>query len=114
MRKNNFFKQILAVAVIAITLFAVTACAPVIEWEEVETYTVGCEVSHMDYAERAISRFRTVPVYVMSVRCDDFATTFEVTAKQYAKYTIDEVVEVEVCVMEDSKGNCKFIYNLIG
>lgn len=81
---------------------------------EVETYTVGCEVSQMAYAEEQISRTSSRPVYKMGVRNDDFATTFNITNAQFAKYAIGDVVEVEVTVYEYRDGMLRNEYKLIG
>lgn len=81
---------------------------------EVETYTVGCEVSQMAYAEEQISRTSSRPVYKMGVRNDDFATTFDITNAQFAKYAIGDVVEIEVIVYEYRDGMLRNEYKLIG
>ena len=80
---------------------------------EVETYTVGCEVSQMAYAEEQISRTSSRPVYKMGVRNDDFATTFDITNAQFAKYAIGDVVEVEVTVYEYRDGMHRNQYKLV-
>lgn len=66
---------------------------------EVETYTVGCEVSQMSYAEKSVGR-SSYSVYKMGVRNDDFATTFEISASDFARYVVGDVVEIEVVVLE--------------
>lgn len=81
---------------------------------EVEIYSVGCEISQMAYAEEQVSRTNTKPVYKMGVRCDDFATIFEITAEQFAQYIVGEIVEVEVTVeasslMDFQKQECKLL-----
>ena len=81
---------------------------------EVETYTVGCEVSQMAYAEEQISRTSSRPVYKMGVRNDDFAATFDITDAQFAQYAIGDVVEVEVIVYEYRDGMRQNEYKLIG
>lgn len=80
---------------------------------EVETYTVGCEVSQMAYAEEAVSRSSSRPSYKMGVRNDDFATTFDISAEEFAKYAIGDVVEVEVAVYEYMDGTLRNEYKLI-
>ena len=82
---------------------------------EVEIYSVGCEVSQMAYAEEQVSRTSTRPVYKMGVRCDDFATVFEITAEQFAQYVVGEIVEVEVTIEASSLTDFqKQEYKLLG
>lgn len=81
---------------------------------EVETYTVGCEVTKTAYAEETTGRSSSRPNFVMGVRCDDFSTTFEITNEQFAKYTEKDIVEVEVTVWEYSDGTMKNTYKLVG
>jgi hypothetical protein len=80
---------------------------------EVETYTVGCEVTKTAYAEEATGTRTSRPNYMMGVRCDDFATTFEITEEQFAKYTEKDIVEIEVTVWEYSDGTMKNTYKII-
>lgn len=80
---------------------------------EVEVYTVGCEVSQIAYAEEAVSRSSTRPTYKMGVRNDDFATTLEITAEQFAKYTIGDVIEVQVTIYEYMDGVQEYEYKLV-
>lgn len=80
---------------------------------EVETYTVGCEVSQMAYAEETVSRSTSRPSYKMGVRNDDFATTFDISAEEFAKYAIGDVVEVEVTVYEYIGGTLQNEYKLV-
>ena len=81
---------------------------------EVEIYSVGCEVSQMAYAEETVSRTQSKPVYKMGVRCDDFATTLEVTSNQFAQFMVGDIVEVEVTVMENAFGGLYNTYKLLG
>ena len=81
---------------------------------EVEIYSVGCEVSQMAYAEETVSRVKSKPVYKMGVRCDDFATTLEVTSNQFAQFMVGDIVEVEVTVMENAFGELYNTYKLLG
>ncbi len=102
---------LLIIALIACMIFVgMYECSRV----EVETYTVGCEVSQMAYAEEQTSRTSSRPVYKMGVRNDDFATTFDITDAQFAKYAIGDVVEVEVIVYEYRDGEHRNEYKLIG
>ena len=81
---------------------------------EIEIYSVGCEVSQMAYAEETVSRRQSRPVYKMGVRCDDFATTLEITSNQFAQFAVGEIVEVEVTVMENAFGGLYNTYKLLG
>ena len=81
---------------------------------EVEVYTVGAEVSQMAYAEEAVSRSQSRPVYKMGVRNDEFAHTFDITDTQFAKYAVGDVVEVEVTIWEYFDGEFVYEYKLIG
>ena len=81
---------------------------------EVEVYTVGAEVSQMAYAEEAVSRSQSRPVYKMGVRNDEFAYTFDITDTQFAKYAVGDVVEVEVTIWEYFDGEFVYEYKLIG
>ena len=81
---------------------------------EIEIYSVGCEVSQMAYAEETVSRVKSKPVYKMGVRCDDFATTLEVTSNQFAQFMVGDIVEVEVTVMENAFGELYNTYKLLG
>ena len=81
---------------------------------EVEVYIVGAEVSQMAYAEEAVSRSQSRPVYKMGVRNDEFAHTFDITDTQFAKYAVGDVVEVEVTIWEYFDGELMYEYKLIG
>ena len=77
---------------------------------EVESYTVGCEISHMDVVLNSTNRKN----YIMCVRNDDFATSFYVEEETFANHMPNEIVEVEVRVMEDSStGEQKTYYSLV-
>lgn len=68
--------------------------------EVVETYIVGAEVSHSDYASYYQKNHGTITRYVLGVRNDDFSTVFNVDASVWAKYAVGDIVEVEVREME--------------
>lgn len=117
-KKNPWFSLpplVEVIPAILIAVFFVGGCilafAP--PTEEVETYTVGCEISQMAYAEETISRFDSRPVYRVGVRNDDFATTFEISSEQFAKYSIGEIVEVEVTTWEEFDGNQYQTYRIV-
>lgn len=82
--------------------------------EEIERYSVGCEVTQMAYAEESVSRSRSKPVYKMGVRNDDFATTLNVTGEQFAQFVVGDIVEVEVRVVELFGGERIREYKLLG
>lgn len=82
--------------------------------QEVEVFSVGCEVSQMAYAEEAVSRSSSRPVYKMGVRNDEFAATIEITDTQFAKYVVGDIVEVEVRVYESGLGTFTYEYKLLG
>lgn len=89
---------VMVIAICAVFSFLIWAFIVEMSMYEVETYSVGCEVSQMAYAEEQVNKSETRPVYQMGVRCDDFATVFEITAEQFAKYIVGEIVEVEVTI----------------
>lgn len=80
---------------------------------EVESYTVGCEVTQLAYAEKTVSRAGSREVYKMGIRNDDFATTLEISASDFARYVVGDVVEIEVVVLESCFGVERTEYNLI-
>lgn len=80
---------------------------------EIETYTVGCAVSQMAYAEETMSRSSSRPSYKMGVRNDDFSATFNISAEEFAKYAIGDIVEVEVIVYEYMDGTLQNEYRLV-
>jgi hypothetical protein len=73
---------------------------------QVETYTVGCEVSGIHYTGKYHDEPR------MRVRCDEFATTLHISTSQAAKYVVGDIVVVEVEVRDGWGGEYKR-YNLI-
>ena len=104
-REGNLVATIMGILLTMFALFVITigiVCATNrANTVEVETYTVGCEVSQMSYAEKSVSRARSRAVYKMGVRNDDFATTFEINASDFARYVVGDVVEIEVIVLEN-------------
>lgn len=116
-KKNPWFSLPPLVEVIPMILIAVaftSACVFGLQPPtEVETFTTGCEISQMAYAEETISRFDSRPVYRVGVRNDDFATTFEISPEQFAKYSIGDVVEVEVILWEKFDGDQYQTYRIV-
>ena len=96
------------VCAIAIALmgFCVAMCYDTAKTEEVEVFSVGCEVSQMVYAEET--------VYKMGVRNDEFAAVLDITDAQFAKYVVGDIVEVEVRVYESGLGTITYEYKLLG
>lgn len=69
---------------------------------EVETYTVGCEITN-------------ITPHSMGVRNDDFATILSTDAEQFVQYMPGEIVEVEVTLWENTiTGKIFNTYRLIG
>jgi hypothetical protein len=104
---------LLALILLALLVFFCVSLYDVLSVEEVETYSIGCEISQMAYAEEAVSRSNSEPNYKMGVRNDDFSATIDISAEQFAKYTIGEIVEVEVTVSEHFDGRITYTYKLI-
>ena len=83
------------IIVIAVMLvFSVFGIADLMMVEEVETYSTGYEISHMELSQRNSS------IGFISVRNDEESATLTVDKDVYAGYTVGEVVEVETVVME--------------
>lgn len=119
MFKNKYFGEVLLDTMMIILIVLVIGGLAVgvfatMTRVEVEVYTVGAEVSQMAYAEEAVSRSQSRPVYKMGVRNDEFAYTFDITDTQFAKYAVGDVVEVEVTIWEYFDGEFVYEYKLIG
>lgn len=110
----NIFMGIILLFVICIMVCGTYATIYECTKVEVETYSVGCEVSQMAYAEEQVSRSNSEPVYKMGVRCDEFSHTFNITEEQFAAFKIGDIVEVEVVVYEYRDGTLKNEYNFLG
>ena len=89
-------------------------CYDTAKTEEVEVFSVGCEVSQMVYAEEATGRSTSRPVYKMGVRNDEFAAVLDITDTQFAKYVVGDIVEVEVRVYESGLGTLNYEHKLLG
>jgi hypothetical protein len=107
----DLFMIVMCILVVGLVVFLIFIG---VNQTEVEIYSVGCEVSQMAYAEETVSRVKSKPVYKMGVRCDDFATTLEVTSNQFAQFMVGDIVEVEVTVMENAFGGLYNTYKLLG
>jgi hypothetical protein len=118
---KKFFDEVLMVVAVLATIFLLGLLVWVayrdvtdkLTTYEVERYTVGAEVSHSDYASYYKKNSGTITEYVLAVRNDDFSTVFNVSAETYAKYTVGDIVEVEVREMASNYNNW-FEYYLIG
>ena len=113
-RKIDFIDVILILSIVTVIAFAVFAIYCVEGAEVVEIYSVGCEVSQLAYAEETVSRHSSRPVFKMGVRCDDFATTLDITSTQFAQFVIGDIVEVEVTEIETIDGSIIYRYQLLG
>ena len=112
---TDFIVCVIAIAAIGFCGMAFTAmCYDTAKTEEVEVFSVGCEVSQMVYAEETVSRSSSRPVYKMGVRNDEFAAVLDITDTQFAKYVVGDIVEVEVRVYESGLGTFTYEYKLLG
>lgn len=73
---------------------------------QVETYTVGCEVSGIYYTGKYHDNAK------LRVRCDEFSTVIDISNAQAAKYVEGDIVVVEVEVRDGWGGEYK-LYKLI-
>jgi hypothetical protein len=80
---------------------------------EVDTFTAECEITQLAYAEETVSKGSSQPAYKMGIRNDDFATTTDITADEFAKYSVGDVVTVEVRVYEYIDGSITKTYKII-
>ena len=113
-RKIDFIDVVMILVIVAIITFAVFAIYCVEGAEVIEIYSVGCEVSQLAYAEETVSRSSSRPVYKMGVRCDDFATTLDISSTQFAQFVIGDIVEIEVTEIELVDGSITYQYRLLG
>ena len=67
-RDFNLSDGIAILVIVAVFAFMVYIGYCAEEAEVVQTYSVGCEVSQLAYAEETVSRFSSRPVYKMGVR----------------------------------------------
>ena len=106
---NKTVQTIITVFFILASIYAVAFFLDSVFPREVESYTEGFEISHME-----ISKTHRGMGHI-SVRNDNHATTFLVDLDEYAKYVEGEVVEVEVteCEYRMDKGGATD-YTLIG
>lgn len=79
---------------VVLVVFAGFGIADLMMVEEVETYSAGYEISHMELSQR------NSDIGFISVRNDEESATLTVDKDVYAGYAVGEVVEVETIVME--------------
>lgn len=91
---DRFLAAFYAVAIIVLVVFVGFGFADLMMVEEVETYSTGFEISHMELSQR------NSDIGFISVRNDEESATLTVDRDVYAGYTVGEVVEVETVVME--------------
>lgn len=91
---NRFLTVFYAVAITVLVVFVGFGFADLMMVEEVETYSTGYEISHMELSQR------NSDIGFISVRNDEESATLTVDKDVYAGYTVGEVVEVETVVME--------------
>ena len=113
-RRIDFIDVIMIMIIVAAVAFVVYASYWVEGAEVVQTYSVGCEVSQLAYAEETVTRSSSRPVYKMGVRCDDFATTLNITSSQFAQFMVGDIVEIEVTEIETVRGDIVYEYKLLG
>ena len=91
---DRFVAAFYAVAITVLVVFVMLGFADLMMVEEVETYSTGFEISHMELSQR------NSDIGFISVRNDEESATLTVDKDVYAGYTVGEVVEVETVVME--------------
>jgi hypothetical protein len=109
----TIIKALFIILFIGFNVFVIYQVAQSTKNIEVQTYTVGAEISHLDKVEERAGFASSKTVYSMSIRNDDFATEFELTAEQYASYVVNDIVEVEVTEWETYGGKQVFTYELV-
>ena len=90
-RLTTVLYAVVMTALVGLAVFGLVDIAMV---EEVETYSEGYEISHMELSQR------NNRIGFISVRNDNDSTTLTVDRDVYAGYVVGDVVEVETVVME--------------
>ena len=112
---TDFIVCVIAITTIGFCVVAFGAmCFDYAKTEEVEVFSIGCEVSQMVYAEETVNRSTSRPVYKMGVRNNEFAVVLDITGAQFAKYVVGDIVEIEVRVYESGLGTLTYEYKLLG
>lgn len=91
---DKFLTALYVVVMTVLVVFVGFSLVDKMMVEEVETYSTGFEISHMELSQRNSS------IGFISVRNDEESATLTVDKDVYAGYTVGEVVEVETVVME--------------
>ena len=91
---DKFTTALYTMLMAVLVVFVGFGLADLLMVEEVETYSAGYEISHMELSQR------NSDIGFISVRNDEESATLTVDKDVYAGYTIGEVVEVETAVME--------------
>ena len=113
-RRIDFVSVMATLIIVAVFAFMGYVCVCIEKAEVVQTYSIGCEVSQLAYAEETVGRSSSRPVYKMGVRCDDFATTLNITSSQFAQFMVGDIVEIEVTEIETVHGDIVYEYKLLG
>ena len=92
--EDRLLAAFFAIATTVLVVFAMLGFADLMMVEEVETYSAGYEIIHMELSQRNSN------IGFISVRNDEESATLTVDKDVYAGYTVGEVVEVETVVME--------------
>ena len=119
---KNFFDALLdylPIIILALVILILLGCivySAVMECfkTEVESYIVGCEVTQVAYAEKASGRSSSRATYKLGVRSDEFCTTIDITAEQFAMFTVGDTVEIKVTVYESLGGVQQVEYEVLG
>lgn len=119
---KNFFDALLnnlPIVILGLVILILLGCivySAVMECckTEVETYVTGCEVTQIAYAEKASGRSTSRASYKLGVRNDEFCTTIDITAEQFAMFTVGDIVEVRVTVYESLGGVQQIEYEVLG
>ena len=119
---ENFFDTLLdylPIIILALLLLLLLSCLVygiVMECckTEVENYIIGCEVTQVAYAEKASGRSSSRATYKLGIRNDEICTTVDITAEQFAMFTVGDTVEVRVTVYESLGGVQQVEYEVLG
>lgn len=88
---EDFFEWFMIIVVIILIIFGISACCAD---HQVETYTVGCEVTGIHYTGKHHNDAK------LRVRCDEFSAVLDISNTQAAKYVEGDIVVVEVEVRD--------------
>jgi NOL1/NOP2/fmu family ribosome biogenesis protein len=80
---------------------------------EVETYITGCDVTQVVYAEKVSGR-TSKPSYKMGICNDEICATVDITAEQFAMFSVGDTVRVQVTIYEKLDGTQEISYKILG